>query len=187
MTKVGISQDPRVRMQSLSRLVPVTLRLTYAVDGDRALESALHRLLTARDQHVYREWFKPITASEAKNLTREAIQHRADSTLGGRLKLFDVGEFRVERARRYENGSIDQNRELDAATKVAKRLELTESGKRAAELLHASILVVRLGYRPPQRHRDESTASQTFESDLAPLPADCGVWADSPAGLALLD
>ena len=55
--KIGYSADPQRRLQSLSTASPYPLRLLGVVDGDMALEQALHHRFA--DHQLEGEWFAP--------------------------------------------------------------------------------------------------------------------------------
>lgn len=157
MTKVGFSTDVRSRLASLQRLVPVDLRVTYATPGGRALESALHRALTAQGRHVFREWFTAMSTADAEEAVRAARQVEADSTPEGFRRLRELGDAYVRRALELPVRSPGRGDLLDDALDVARRLERTAGPKTASEALHADILAARFGFEPPA-HADDGYA-----------------------------
>lgn len=82
--KIGISGNPKKRLQSLSCSSPVPLQLLKVVPGDKMLESALHSLFD--EYRTHGEWFKD------NPRIRSLIRRGEDSIQ--RVSLWPVEKFR---------------------------------------------------------------------------------------------
>lgn len=78
-TKVGLSEEPKVRVRGFQPYSPVELRTVAVVPGSRALEAQIHRQLKAKGLHLHYEWF----ALEVNKTQAFYIVHTAREELQG--------------------------------------------------------------------------------------------------------
>lgn len=158
LTKVGYSHDPRSRVTSLQRLIPVTLRLVYEAEGGRDLETAVHREMTRRGRHEWREWFTHTTAGEAKSLVRLCRRRLDDATADGTSRLLSVVSSRVTSAWCHDVESVEREWRLDEAVSTLRRLQSAIGPTPAVESGFAAVFACRLGFTAPHRPNSEITS-----------------------------